>query len=323
MNNELMMEAEEHSRHGKLRWAAVLGGVFGSMGIGVLLALLGLGLGLAVFKANASAVGALSIGSVIWFVISGVIAMFVCGWIAGIFARTRCLLKGILHGLLAWSLATLIGVAVVNTGVGVLVVGAGQVIGRTLSIAGQGFAAAVPKVAQGVNLIAQGQGKQIKSMGKQINQLLLNQTGGMNSPKGQVPSTDDWMNAVLNPQSELQGNIIQAFKAYIVNTDPSQQAKLRQAVVDQLTKNTNLTQDQAGQVVDKWQKQYQQLTQQLKAKAAQAKQKAQAAAEQASTQLSKAAFFSFFVLLLGACATVLGSWLGVRSHQPSRKPRDM
>lgn len=308
MNNE-QTDYCSSTANKTLLWSAVFGGVLSSVGVGILLSLLGFGL--ALFKADTDTLAMLGTGTVVWIVVSGLIAMFTCGWVASYCAKTCCLLRGSLHGLLAWALATVLGLAVINSGVGMLVSGAGQLIGKTLSVAGNSLSVEAQKALAGVGLVSEGQTKQLKDMMKQVGQLLKQEA----QQKSGIASSDDVVDAVLNPNSEVSANIKTALQDYLSNTDQGRTDALRQAVVEQLVKHTRLNKEQAVQVVNQWQQRYQKATETLQRKAKEAQAKAKEMAEAASTQLSKAAFAAFFTLLLGALVAVAGAAVAVRGRR--------
>ena len=293
-----------------LSWGAVFGGVISSTAAGVLLSLLGTSLGLAIFKADPDSLMVLGLKSMIWFVVSGTIAMFICGWISSYFARTSSPLKGALHGLVAWSLATLLGLFIVGSGLGALVSGAGQLIGETLTISGQAMSEAGPKILQaaggGATSLIKSQQEEIKSMLEPVKKTIQD---GANTGK---KSASDTMDALLNPSSQASNKLSEAVKDYFGASSDEKKEQLRQAVINQLAENTNLTTDQAAKVVDQWKERYDKATEKLKEKVQQAKEKAQEVAEDASTQLSKAAFAAFLTLLIGASASVAGAYMAVR-----------
>jgi hypothetical protein len=85
----------------------------------------------------------------------------------------------------------------------------------------------------------------------------------------------------------------------------------RQALAKLLVERRNMTMDEANATIDRWQAQIAQGVQQAKQTTAQA-------AAAAASGVSKGAFGSFFVLLLGLVAAVAGSWLGTHEFLRSR-----
>src|SRR5215469_10559082 len=85
----------------------------------------------------------------------------------------------------------------------------------------------------------------------------------------------------------------------------------RQALTNLLVSRRNMSVSEANATIDHWQAQIEQTVQQTKHTAAQAE-------TTAASGVSKGAFGSFFALLLGLVAAVLGSWTGTQEFLQSR-----
>jgi hypothetical protein len=85
----------------------------------------------------------------------------------------------------------------------------------------------------------------------------------------------------------------------------------REALANLLVQHRNMSLQEANATIDRWQAQITQTVQQTKQTASQA-------ATTAASGVSKGAFGSFFALLLGLAAAVMGSWAGTREYVPSR-----
>lgn len=94
-----------------LRWSAVFAGGACSVGIWLLLELLGVGAGLYAHHAadSAGAMHAASVATRVWSLVAQVIALFVGGLVAGKFAQTYERRLAGLHGLVMWALTSLVG----------------------------------------------------------------------------------------------------------------------------------------------------------------------------------------------------------------------
>ncbi len=94
-----------------LRWSAVFAGGACSVGIWLLLEMLGVGAGLYAHHAadSAGAMHAASVATRVWSLVAQVIALFVGGLVAGKFAQTYERKLAGLHGLVMWALTSLVG----------------------------------------------------------------------------------------------------------------------------------------------------------------------------------------------------------------------
>jgi uncharacterized membrane protein len=98
-------------RQPMLRWSAVFAGGACSVGIWLLLELLGVGAGLYAHNAadSAGAMHAASVATRVWSLVAQVIALFFGGLVAGKFAQTYERKLAGLHGLVMWALTSLVG----------------------------------------------------------------------------------------------------------------------------------------------------------------------------------------------------------------------
>lgn len=97
-------------RQPALRWSAVFAGAACSIGLWMLLQLLGLGIGLAAVDVNDihSLQGA-GIGTTVWSLIAPLIAMFLGGLMAGKLAQTSDRKLAGAHGVVMWALTAVVG----------------------------------------------------------------------------------------------------------------------------------------------------------------------------------------------------------------------
>jgi hypothetical protein len=115
-------------------WTSVLAGVVAALIVHVLLVMLGLGIGLLSVDTSTvttSPVG-VSWGAFLYWAISGIIAAFVGGWVAGAVSPA---VTGGAHGLAAWAVATLIVIGASTLGVGSTASIANNLVGPIASVA--------------------------------------------------------------------------------------------------------------------------------------------------------------------------------------------
>jgi hypothetical protein len=115
-------------------WSSVLAGVVAALIVHVLLVMLGLGIGLLSVDTSTVATSPVGVswGAFLYWAISGIIAAFVGGWIAGTVSPAG---TGGAHGLAAWALATLIVVGAATLGVGSSASIANNLVGPIASVA--------------------------------------------------------------------------------------------------------------------------------------------------------------------------------------------
>lgn len=313
MNNKIIDTSDDIS---SLSWPAIIAGIMVSLGIGALMSLIGVGVGGALIKSGASN-GIPGFGSLLWIIIGGVISLGIGGIFTGYFASTLCKITAALEGLIMWSLSLLFGLILVAAGAGVLVTGAGQLVGSTLKIVGKSIDYVVPDATQLAQWAGKIQDKQLKSIGDQVKKLINPNSQNDQASQNNNANSSNNMSEILMSASGAQDNLLQAIKDYLSNNNEENSDSLHQAVVTALTQNTSLNSSQAEEVVNAWKARYKKITEQANEQAQQLKEKAIETAKNISGQLSKAAWLSFFVLLLGAVAAGLGGAIGtaIRSRR--------
>jgi hypothetical protein len=111
----------------RVSWGAIFAGVVIAMAVQILLTVLGVGTGAAVFEAaDRVDPAAWTVGVGLWWIITGLIALFIGGWVAGHLSTNPDRIDGALHGLATWGLVAVIGVWLTGTTLGMVTAGAWQ-----------------------------------------------------------------------------------------------------------------------------------------------------------------------------------------------------
>lgn len=264
----------------KISWGAVFAGVFLALAVQFLINLLGVGIGAAVLDPltndNPEA-STFSIGGGIWFVLSGIIASFVGGYVASRLSGRPSNSTGSYHGLTMWAVTTVVVLYMLTTSVGALVGGAfaglGSVIGTVGQTAATAATAAAPAVANAVDDPFTGIEQQVRS------------TSGS------------------DPQA-LRDTAVAAVRAAVTGDQKTaDEAKARAA--DALAKAQSIPVEQARQQIDQYAKSYEESV-------AAAKQQALEAADAAASAVSMGAILGFLALALGAIAAWFGGAAGTK-----------
>jgi hypothetical protein len=306
----------------RVSWGAIFAGAIMAMVVQLVLSLIGAGVGLSAADPmhydtpDASSYG---MGAAVWWAVSSVLSLFAGGWVAGHLAGAPGRTDAMLHGLVTWGLASLLGAYLVATAVTSVIKGGATAVGAAASAAGTGIAAAAGPAVDEAKKQLQANGITMDSVMNQAQQLLT-QTGKPalqpDAIKQQANSAADQLNqANQNQANGGSTEDVQAVTQRIIasGSDTVQQAD-RQALVNVVMARTGATQPEAEQRVDTWVTQYQQ----TKAKIAQAKvdaeKKAREAADAAAKATAKAALGSAIALILGAIAAGLGGLLAGRRY---------
>lgn len=311
----------------RISWSAVFAGVLVAIVTQMLLTLLGLGIGLGTIDPveESNPVAGLGIGSAIWYIVSSLLSLFVGGWVAGRLAGAPRLFDGAIHGVLTWSLVTLLTVYFLTTAIGSLIGGAGRLVGGIVRTAGSAAAAAGPGLGNMVQDQLQANGIDVKNLDlgdlkDQIN-TMLRQTGDpalspktlerkANQAADQAGDAAD--RAASNPQaaddvaSGLFNRLFKQGQSTINQVD-------REDAVNVVMKRTGKSRAEAEQTVDNWISTYKQASVKVQQVSKEAQIQARHAADDAASAASKAAIYGFFGLLIGVVAAGYGAKMGTDS----------
>ncbi|NKN16300.1 PhnA-like protein [Rhizobium laguerreae] len=262
----------------KVSWGAVFAGVAVALVVQLLLNLLGAGIGAAAIDPasddNPSAT-TLSLSTATWFVVSGVIASFIGGYVSSRLSGRPVRSTGALHGVTSWAVTTLVVVYLLTSSIGVLVGGVFTGLGGILSSAGSTVATAAttaaPALATATDPMAG------------IEQNIRDLSGG-------------------NDPAALRDAAVASMRAALTG-DQAKAEEARNRAADALAKAQNIPVEQAKQQVTQYEQQY-------KEAVAQAKQQATDAAQAAATAFSAGAILAFIALAVGAIAAWIGGAVG-------------
>lgn len=263
----------------EVSWGAVFAGVAIALAVHFLLNLLGVGIGAAVLDPATTdnpAASTFSIGGGIWFVVAGIIASFLGGYVASRLSGRPGNSTGGYHGLTSWAFTTLVVLYLLTTSVGALIGGAFNGLTSIVSGVGQTAATAVtaaaPALADSANPMAG------------IEQQIRSTTG--NDPQALQSA------AVASVQALVTGNEATAEDA-------------RNRAAEAVARAQSIPVDQARTQVEQYEKTYRENVEA-------AKQQAIEAAQAATAAVSAGAILGFIALALGAIAAWFGGSYGTK-----------
>ncbi len=269
--------------HHRVSWGAIFGGVILIVAVQLLLSLLGAGIGLDQVNTNAGTTptaSSLGIGAGAWWIITSIIALtfggYVAAWLAGIELRW----DGVLHGLIAWGIATLLTVWLLSSAIGGVIGGGASAFGGLVSAAGGGLKDAAQPVAQAAGLTPDVLQQQAQAYLK--------------------PANPDA--ATMSPQ-DAQKEVVANLATYAKGGSEAAAAKDR--VIAIMAAQQHISTDQATKQFDDAQAKLQQQKDR-------AIQTAKNAADAAATAASHTSLAAFADLLIGAIAAAIGGSLAVQ-----------
>lgn len=274
-----------HSRTGlpTLCWGSIIGGTVAAIGLHILLTALGVGAGLAAFSpvTDTNPVANFSIGGAIVWTLCALAALAFGGFVAGRFSHSHH--SGFVHGVLVWCATLIITLLLVSVGTGMVMGGALKVFSAGLGMGGQAVAGGVGELAK----------EGLKRSGDQLSSFIDEavQSGPTNAA----------------PQALTQGKreIGFALTKLFTPGNENDTAANRTAVIRALTQYSGMSEADATKAVDGWIASAKSLKAELDSLKEKAEAKAREAADRAAHNLSVAAIWTFFGLLLGMLIAAL------------------
>ena len=261
----------------RVSWGAILAGLVTALVVQVLLNLLGIGIGLssvsAVDTANNASASGFSMTAGIWWTVSGILASFAGGAVAGRLCGAALVNTARWHGFVTWAAATLVLFWLLTTALGGVLSGAFSALRGTV----QGVGGAASTLATGAGNAA-----------------------GMVDGSG----LEQQIKSLINPNDaqNVQSHLTSYLRASI-SGDTAAADKARDQAVDGLAKTANVSPEEAK-------KRLAEVEQQARAAAEKVKQQATDAAEAARKGAAQAGIFGTIALLLGALAAWIGGGVG-------------
>lgn len=301
----------------RISWGAVFAGALLALVIQLALSLLGLGIGLGTIDPlqEQNPMSGLGTGAVIWWVVTTLGSLYLGATVAARLAGVPRRTDSLLHGLLTWSVVTLLTFYLLTTAVGRIIGGVTGVAGRALSGVGSGVAAVAPDAGGAIKEELRKQGITVDDIKQQAN-LLLRQTGKSaldpaNLEKQAKSAGTDAKTAAANSAADPQAtdeNFDTLLDRLTSQTNAVGNAADRDAAVNVVMKRTGKSRAESEQIVDNWIA----TAKQAQAQLAEAKDKAGAEARKlgdaAAEGLSKAALLLALGLGLGAAIAAFGGW---------------
>jgi VIT1/CCC1 family predicted Fe2+/Mn2+ transporter len=264
----------------RISWGAVFGGLVIALVVHLMLSLLGLGVGLGIVDPLEEDIpfARLGIGALIWGIVSMLIALFAGGYVAGRLAGIPRTIDSVLHGLITFSLFTLVMFYTLTTTIGTVITGVGGVAGQTLAVAGEGVTAAIRAVTEEII-------EDDIDLGaiRREARTLLRQAGEPDVGVGDI--------------------IRELFEDPNIEID-------RENIINVIVARTDLTREEANRIADSLIQTYQEARREFERLRVEAEQQAREAADALASAASRASIFLFIGLILGAAVAAVGGKLG-------------
>jgi hypothetical protein len=258
----------------QVAWGAVFAGASMALVMQIILNMIGLGVGLStldIAQGDTPSASSMSVGAGIWFVVSGIMAAGLGGYIAGRLSGKASSSTAAYHGLISWAISTLAIIYLLSSAVSGVTGGALSTASSALGGAGKALGGSVQTAVQTA----------APSLNNVSDPMAAIESKVRSASGGQDPAA-------------LRDAATTAVRAALTG-DTSQQAAATDKAAEALAKAQNISQDEAKAQIGQYQQQY-------KDAVAKTKQQAKHAADTAAKRASQGALYGALALLLGALA---------------------
>ncbi len=300
MNEEIVVDPALAVRPATLRrisWQAIFGGLIITLAVQLLLTVLGISIGATMTQAGqTNFTQDAGMATAIWLVAIGVLSLLFGGWVSGRLSGLGRTSEGALHGLITWGAATLITVCILTSATKSVLGGMGRLLSQTLPMENQ-VAAFSPDSQGGINFtISAGANNDWNSIRQEARSIAQK---NVPAPTGRSSETTS------APEQGTSAQLLSGLDRMFSHGETIN-PKDRDAVVNLLVTQDNMSRAEANQTVDRWINAYHQ-------KASDA-QNTHPTAQSISQAAMTAGWGSFIALLLGALAAMWGGSLGTAAY---------
>lgn len=291
----------------RISWGAIIAGIVVTLVIQLLMMLLGLAIGASTLDPATAAspqASSFGIGAGIWWLIATAVSIFAGAWVAGRLAGMPTRTDGMLHGVVTWAAATLLGIYLLTSTLGSLVGGAFGVLGNVASSVGSGAAS-----------VAQGAGSLTQNVLQVLPDDLRAQAEGLfeqatDQAQAQAPAAADQAQQQVNQarQAAGGGSNADAIRRVVRGVQEGAPPQDRQAAVNVIAQQAGIPPQEAEARLNEFQTTYEEYT-------TQAAETARQTAETTANTVTQVSFWSVIALVLGAVLAAVAGGMGT--------PRDL
>ena len=333
---EIPVEHHDNHARGFLRrdisWGAIIAGVLIALATMLALSLLGAGLGLLTVEASLGSLQNLGIGAAIWYLLSKLVSLFIGGFSAARLSANLDRGRAWLHGAAVWALAALGSAWLASSAIGSAATGLGNAASAAASGVGnvaQAASAVIPEDVDLPNILDSD--ATLDALPPRLRRALREQALTAEQLKAETRAA---FRDVISreEQQRLRGVAIATATDVVRSPDDALEdinagidrifgqngiisAEDRRELEATLTRRTGVSEEEARELVNRYEAEARQAAAQLREQAAELRAEAEAAAEQAVDAAGTAALLASLALLLGLIAAVLGAGAG-RQDEP-------
>lgn len=320
----------------RISWGSVFAGALVGLAILAALTLLGISIGFGVVdpSIDENPLSGVGIGSAFWAVLIMIASLFVAGFVAARMSGQPNTTTAMMHGVTVWALVTIVIVWLAGTAVGGLIGGTVSTVSSGASAVGSAISQASGYVERRVSQInfeevlpdqlppkienrLEARGLTIANLRTEFRQAIANSALGQDDLDQLRENARETAREVVRNPSNYQ-SIISDFVDNLTGSgkDVVLSESERTQIVNRLVERTGITRSEVEAYIEKAEAKVKQARQNVMQAFEQAREQAIQGAEAALNGLTKAAFWSFFGLLLALIAAAGGAAAGSPNHLP-------
>lgn len=319
MEDEKKLPQFGYSPKKAISWRAIFGGIITVFAILLVLNLFGIAVGFSSIEPTeeGNPLSGIGTGTVIWWILSNLIALFIGARVAARAGVSFSNKGGIMQGFLTWALYCVFSYLLIATAVGKIISGVGHIVTKTAAETGK---AMIDQISQ-----QKTDGTEAVTIdwdqAKAEFYALLEDTekealdpDELESRAEEVAETakDEAIEAAKDPATADE-EINDIFEKAENEFAESLEALDREALVNVLVNRTDLSREEAGNVVDNYIETYEEIVSEAETFLETAEEEINEQAEAAAKAVSKAALYLSITLMLGMIVAMFGGFIGVRS----------
>lgn len=319
MKKELNLNSYNAVPRKGVSWRAIFAGVVTIIAVMLLLNLIGLSIGLGTIEPTqeSNPLSGLGTGSLIWWIVSCLIAIFLGAFVAARVGVSFSNKSGIIQGIMTWALYTFISAWLLTSAVGGIISGVGNAVGSVLSSAGSAIGNQLGPViqnqTQNVDISLEQAKQEIYSLLEDTNKENLDPDQLQQSASEVASSAEQRAQTAVQNPGGIDAQIEQIFSNAKNEFEGTFEAVDKEALVNVLMERTNMSRSEAESTVENYLSQYENLRQQAQEFAQKAEQQAAQTAENVAGAVADAALYLALALILGAIVAALGGYLGAKN----------
>jgi hypothetical protein len=296
-----------------ISWRAIFAGTLTVLSVLLVLNLIGMAIGLSAIEPTeeANPLSGLGTGTIIWWILSNLIALFAGGYVAARVGVSFTTKSGIIQGIMTWALFTIVSAWLLTSVIGSIISGVGNLVGSVLSttgkVVGNTVGPAIQNQMQNMDVSWEQAKNEFESLLEDSNKQALD-PDNLQSEANQITS-----------QANAGADVDQVFNRARNTANQTFEALDKEALVNIIMERTNMTRAEAEQRVDRVISQYEEARTRVNQFLQNAGETAKKQAGNVANAVAKASLYLSISLILGIIAAGLGGLTGVKSLRSDYK----